>query len=265
MYSITPQLYTAPCWMNLARGDMNYNTSRFTQVTTTHQNNTDVTILTLEGDRVTLSSSSQSQATYIAYDSLALSKGRLTRLQGEIFGLNTNDELSISVDGDLNKQELKDIAKAIKAIGTIIRDFLYGNIGYAVAKALKIIGLESIVSLEASMQCEQTVSLGQLSLTDTASSSPELAEDTASKGNNAIVSEHIGKVTDRIAEVIKESGVRPRRLRKPIRKLFSHLFRELSQENTRDSLKVAIAKLITSNLADKIKDLSEAGENNGNE
>ena len=87
MYSITPPLSTTPDYMSLDTGDMDYNTSQFTRVTAWHQKNTDVTILTAENDKVTLLSSSQSQATYVAYDSLAPTKVELTWFQGESFGL----------------------------------------------------------------------------------------------------------------------------------------------------------------------------------
>ena len=258
MYSITPD------HMDLDTGGINYSTLQSTHLTTSRQQSADVTIVTAEGDKVVFSSSSQFQATYVTYDSFARTKGEFALFQGESFDLNTNRELIISVDGDLNKQELKDIKKALRTIGKIMRDFLSGDIGHAVAKALKIGKLESILSFEASLQFEQSISLEQQLVTEATSSPPEIAEDITSKGKMTAL-EHINNLTDKMTEVVKDSGVKPTKLVRPINKLFSHLFKGLFRDNPPDSPKLAIAKLIKSNLLDRIEHLSETEEDKGTE
>lgn len=264
MYSITPYHSTNPDRTGLDTGGINYNTLQSTNLTTSRQQSADVTIVTPEGDKVVFSSSSQFQATYVTYDSFAHTKGEFTLFQGKSFDLNINRELIISVDGDLNKQELKDIKKALRTIGKIMRDFLSGDIGHAVANALKIGKLESILSLEASLQFEQNISLEQQLVTETISSLPEIAEDITSKGK-MIALEHINNLTDEMTEVVKDLGVKPAKLVRPIHRLFSHLFKEYSKEDPLDSPRLAIAKLIKSNLLDRIEHLSETEEDKGTE
>jgi len=264
MYSITPYHSTNPDRTGLDMGDINYNTLQSTHLETSQKQSADVTIVTPEGDKVVFSSSSQFQATYVTYDSFAHTKGEFTLFQGKSFDLNINRELIISVDGDLNKQELKDIKKALRTIGKIMRDFLSGDIGHAVAKALKIGKLESILSLEASLQFEQNISLEQELVTETTSSLPEIADAIMPKGGITAL-EHIKNLTDKITEVVKDSGVKPAKLVRPIHKLFSHLFKGLFRDNPPDSPRLAIAKLIKSNLLDRIEHLSETEEYKGTE
>ena len=158
MHSIAPSHSITPVQASLDTGGTNYSISQSAQFTTSHHQNTDITIFTAEGDKVTLSSTSQFQATCATYNSFARTKGEFTWSRGQSLDLNISRELSILVDGDLDKQELKDINKAIKTIEKIMRDFLSGDIGNAVAKALRISKLESISSLEADLQFEQSIS-----------------------------------------------------------------------------------------------------------
>jgi len=68
-----------------------------------------------------------------------------------------------------------------------------------------------------------------------------------------------------MTDVVKDSGVKPAKLVRPINKLFSHLFKGLFRDNPPDSPKLAIAKLIRSNLLDRIEHLSETEEDKGTE
>jgi hypothetical protein len=138
-----------------------YNTSELNRVTRSLEQHADVTLVTAEGDRVTLSSGSQAQVTYATYEDLRYMRGRFAEFHSETLGLEVSREYSILVDGDLNEKELRDIRKAVRAIEKIMRDFLSGDIAHAAAKAMKIGKLESISSLDASLQFERSLSVEQ--------------------------------------------------------------------------------------------------------
>jgi hypothetical protein len=264
MFSVIPYHSIIPYHTSLDTGGINYSTSQFTRVPTSHQQNTDAAIVTAEGDTVALSWGSEIQATYAAYNSFTRITGESTRLQAQGLLFEIDRELSISVDGNLNRQELKDIKEAIKTIDSIMRDFLSGDIADAVAKALEIPELESISSLKASLEFEQSVSLKQQLVTDISSSSPKPLEAITQKGDIAAL-EDINKLTDKMTKVVQDSGVNPANLLKPIRKVFSQLLKELSKENPLDSLKPATAKLIMSDLLKRIQHLPQIEENRGTE
>jgi hypothetical protein len=262
MHSIVPYCSVTPDPTNLDTGARNYCTSQLTHVTASHQQNTDVTIMTAEGDKVTLSSSSQSQATFTTYDGFARTVGASAWFQAKRLDIDVARELSISVEGNLDEQELKDIEKAMRAIGRIVRDFLSGRIDRAVARALRICNLESISSLNANLRYEQTVSLTQQLVTEVSSPPPELAEDITSRPN-PVALEPIDKVIDKMIDVVQDSGVKPAKLRKPIRGLFAKLLKELPREDLLDSPQHAIAKHIKTELLDRIEHLSEKEGNKG--
>jgi len=264
MALVNPYCSFIPYQTSLESGEINYSTSQFTRATTSHQQNTDATIVTAEGDRVTLSWSSHFQATYTIYNSLARITGESTWLQGNEFLLETDRELTISVDGDLNWRELRDIQKAIKTIDSIIRDFLSGDIAHAVAKGLKIAQLESLSSLEASARFEQSVCLEQQLVTEITPCPPEPAEGITPKSDMTAL-EDIYRLTDKMMKVVQDSGVKPADLLKPLRKVFSQLSKELSREDHPDSPKLAKAELIKSDLLNRIEHLSEMEKNRGTE
>ena len=85
----------------------------------------DITIYTDEGDKITISSNEQSHAQYLTYEGLArkrisgdyqghtVRRETLAMFKGERFEFENSRSISISVDGDLDEQELKDIKQAI--------------------------------------------------------------------------------------------------------------------------------------------------------
>jgi hypothetical protein len=251
-----------PYQTSLESGETNYSTSQFTRTTTSHQQDMDATIVTAEGDRVTLSWSSQSQATYTIYNSLARTTGESTWVQGSEFLLETDRELAISVDGDLNWRELRDIQKAIKTINSIIRDFLSGDIALAMAKGFKIAQLESLSSLEASARFEQSVCLEQQFVAQITRCPPQPAEAITPKGDMSAL-EDIYRLTDRMMRVVQDSGVKPANLLKPLRNVFSQLSKDLSRDDHRNSPNLAKAELIKSNLLNRIEHLAEIEKNRG--
>jgi len=128
MNSINPYATTISQQPDFSANSRIYNELLLTRIETSNQQNKDITIVTDEGDRVTISSSFQSQAVYSTYkgisqytvsatsENLGMEKNQLTMFEGETFDYENDRNFSISVDGDLNKQELKSIKKAVKNI-----------------------------------------------------------------------------------------------------------------------------------------------------
>ena len=83
MCSITPYRCITPVHTNLDTRGRNCSISELTQVTSSHQQKTGVSIVTAEGDTVTLSSSSQVQGTYATYEAFRYTRRDLTGFQAE--------------------------------------------------------------------------------------------------------------------------------------------------------------------------------------
>jgi hypothetical protein len=229
-----------------------YNMLQLARVGVSRQQDTDITIVTDEGDKVTISYDTELQAGYMIYDSLASTKGDLASSKGEVFGFHASRELTISVEGDLNKQELKDIKKAMKGIERVMKDFLSGNTGHAITDASKMGSLESISSIEASVQLEQSVYLERRSMASVSYSPPEMTGDSG-PGVGIRPPENVSNAVDQMSNIIRNSRVKPGKMIKPIQKFFTHLFERLSREGFKDSPILKASRLIESDLLKNIE------------
>ena len=237
-----------------------------TRVETSNQQNKDITLVTEEGDRVTISSSFQSQAVYSTYEgisqytvsatseNLAMENTELAMFEGEKFEYENTRNFSISVDGDLNEQELKAIKKAVKIIDKIMTDILYGkNIPEALAKAVEISNLSSIASLEANYQYEKTVLVEQTAIQEAVTYSKDgLAENIALPNNNEL---SIENPIDEMITAVKDSGVKPSKFKKPIKKLFSNILNNLPENDHQNKSRAHLAKRIGTDLINRIDQL----------
>jgi len=168
MNTITPypSNMTDPSAFNASR----YSNQMLTQASVSQQQNKDITLYTDEGDKVTISSGQQSQAFYSNYagfsnerisgsfDSYAFNQYKTAPFQDEAFRYENGQHLSISVDGNLNEQERKDIRKAIKTIDKIMTKVLKGgDINKGLAKALRLVNRGSISAIEANYSYEKSI------------------------------------------------------------------------------------------------------------
>jgi hypothetical protein len=193
-------------------------------------------------------------------------RGCFAEFHGETFGLEVSREYSIVVDGDLNEKELRDIRKAVRAIEKIMRDFLSGDIAHAAAKAIKISQLESISSLDASLQFERSLSVEQ-QVTGYVASEPIEPEEDMTVMGDTITPGHIDKLAGDVSQVVRHSGVKPAKLFKPIQGVFSRLIKEMpgTQTGFVGRPRLQAAKLIELHLLERIKQLIEDWQNTGEE
>jgi hypothetical protein len=124
--------------------------SRQTSVNARERLDTGLTIQTLEGDIVTLSSNRFSEFNSFEYNSKGEIKtdsgnARISQHIQEIT-LTTGEQFSFSVEGDLNEQELADIAAIVKGVDGIASEVAEGDMDEAVEKAMSM-GSYSSVSM----------------------------------------------------------------------------------------------------------------------
>ena len=116
-----------------------------------------VTIVTAEGDKVTLSASSERQLEFATYNARGFIRGnRSTQSQA------VRNSLSVSVEGDLSREELHDIRKAIKTIGHVANELAEGDVDGAARQAEKLQRLDSLAGIEAEVEVKQEVTVEKL-------------------------------------------------------------------------------------------------------
>jgi hypothetical protein len=120
----------------------------------------DIVIQTQEGDRVTLSSSTYEAGGYRAYEAFAMGKNAAVRQYGESVWFESRRGLSLSVTGDLNEEELKDIHKILQTLDKMMNALANGDLEGALAGSAKFTGIDSIASFFADMRICASVAVG---------------------------------------------------------------------------------------------------------
>ncbi len=246
----------------LQRWDLGANITNelhLTRIAASSQRSKEITLFTEEGDKVTISSAEQRQMGYSTYEAMsfralfgteenpAVVGDQLVRLQGERVEFETSGSLVISVEGDLNERELKDIKEALKIIDKLMRHVLTrGDISESIDKVLRLGSLDSISSIEANYQYERTMFIERDVVKEgTTYSSNELPEDIAEAGDNGLGLEDL---SEQIKKIIVNSGVKPTQFVKPLKRLFSNIIKELRDDRPQNKPKIRLAKLMEKRL-----------------
>src|SRR6185295_14276096 len=104
----------------------------------------DITIVTREGDTVTLSSSKSAELSFATYSALGQAGKASASLSGMTAELQRSTSLSISFAGDLNKEELMDIRRALQTFQKAAHDVLTGHAEKAASRTAKLAKLDQI-------------------------------------------------------------------------------------------------------------------------
>jgi hypothetical protein len=118
-------------------------------------------IETSEGDLVTLSASSFSELDAFMYDSAGVVRTEAgTALYSEQqrgITLASGQSFSFTVEGDLNKEELKDIESILKGLDGVISEMRQGDMGDALKEAMKLGDYDTVSSYAADITYERSV------------------------------------------------------------------------------------------------------------
>jgi hypothetical protein len=255
-------------------------TSQSSQAKISSQRSIDLSLVTAEGDKVTLSANAAFQAGYATYNSQGTLNGVTSVSQGESFEASLEREFSISVEGDLNKQELKDIRKALKNIIKIAKKFFKGDLDNAFVKALRLRPPDTIASLDASFQTSVSASFAQqvsqisTGVPEQAPSSSSLTHEPPDLGpqSNGQIAEapeaspepitlkRSVDLVNAFTKEVQESNVNLFKVGKQIGKFLDRLFNKLGHLNSSDEGKVRLANLIKKGFEHNFKDLKESEE-----
>ena len=142
----------------------------------------DLTVTTREGDRVTISAS---QTTMVGAAGATGADGTTAAALVK----STSSSLSISVDGDLSKDELADLKQVLKALGQAgqrerARGLLRGHHGHRRGQ-----DLDTIASISASVTSSLTVVGGTLVTASAIATPPEVSESDEATADKAVAPE----------------------------------------------------------------------------
>jgi hypothetical protein len=250
MASVAALASIVPDLTNLATDRENVGTTALTKVSVSQQRNTGITLTTAEGDTVTFTSSSEFEASLSSYDYRGSLSGETLHMLIRSFDYSASRDFFISVDGDLNPQELRDIRKAMRQINRIMRSFLAGDLDRAMNKVLKLGNLESIASLEASLQFSRSVSIVQQAAVEKAPGRNDSGESGSSP--ELITHTTVKNLVHQTMHIVNHSGIDSARLMRPLDGMFSHYSKELSNEGHRAAPKLKLLSLIKSDILNRL-------------
>lgn len=228
-----------------------------TRVSAMDQKSADIEIVTREGDRVTLSTDSLSKMFNYTYNEQGYMNGEMTASSFEVFGVYSSQEVALSVEGDLNEEEMADIMSILDKIENLAGDFFAGELDEAVAKALQFGDMGSVVAVEANLQYVYSVSAEESFMVTGPSTSSELPGKAPADGK-LITAVSIKGFLEKMIEVLKESKVEEDKLEKVLPENIEEIFKKSIEEDDNDGLKNKLAKYIESELLKRLSDKSEA-------
>lgn len=230
----------------------------------------DIKIVTAEGDKVTLSSDHHSEATLLTYEHLAYSNSGYAAEEGQLVDFNEQRNVSVSVEGALNDEELADIQALLSDLGRMLKDFLTGpSEGSVEEDSADLSRYGSLSAFEADFEYHaslQVLNLEAAQLTVQATGRPQLSEampamrpaaSVASAGAESpqpaapaataavftpeeqpapvvaleaapkAVASETDEAARALARKVKDSGLRPRRFMKLLKKFLRGLMKEM--------------------------------------
>jgi hypothetical protein len=225
-----------------------------------------ITLHTREGDTVTLSMDREIVAVYGRDARLAIDRqyamtpdgdhfdhDRVAAETREWFGFEASQEISVTVEGDLSREEMRDIRKALRRIDRLIgKSFdpeAAGRQGHGSAGLSR---LDTVAGIEVDVRQSRTILAAQSSAVATLSygTDGQATESLVQPEEPAVPAWQT--VADDATEIVEETGIAPERFVDPLRDLFGHWARKMKH---RRSPFHPMIKMMETRVMDHLKSL----------
>ena len=153
--------------------------NRLTQVQAATHTSADITLVTAEGDKVTLSTDAVMQAAYTRYDARGRLRGYGLERHAETFQLASANDISLQIEGDLNDAERADIEQALGTIEKFAADFFNGKGDEAPNQIFNLGNLNTLRSIDTTLEFSQSLTVSQQTETRVVAAAPPVLEPNA--------------------------------------------------------------------------------------
>lgn len=134
--------------------------------------NAAISLITADGDKVTLSASSALLATHTTYDYLGRIEGQSLAAHAEKLQISSSSEFAVTVEGELDPEELADINKLLDAIETTAAAVFSGKPDGLLKSFADVGELDSIASFQAALNYSRNTSAERATSIASASEAP---------------------------------------------------------------------------------------------
>ena len=221
---------------------------------------TDITITTDEGDTVTLSMASAMQTHAGIYRSDSYADGRAVSSQTAFFEFSSSQNMAIGVKGNLNEEELEDIREAVKAIASMIDDFLSGDLQEMAKDGELLKDLDTISNLDAAFSYERQVLYGEQEKVRISGMAPEKDDHFHRRGHGRLrrLMNRIDRLTDDMTEKVKGFRGHRDRLAGSVKDLLGRYRDGEVDSAPTDKMGRDVSRTIQTEFVKKIQTLSES-------
>jgi hypothetical protein len=257
-----------------------YQSSRLNRLSVSEEQQADFDIVTAEGDRVTLSSDYSAAASLVTYEHLALSDSGYRHIEAQMLNFQMEQDIAVTVEGDLNPQELADIKALVSDLGAMFKEFLTSDGQEPPGVDEDFSRLSSLKSVQA--QFEYSASVEYLSAHADemtigspvpARSLPEPAASVAAAAQNAApaidltpvatplpLPAETAPIADRMTQKVRDSGVKSQKILKLLKKFLKQFLKGLGAQGAGDAEKVKPGESILENFFDQVGKLPAESE-----
>jgi hypothetical protein len=145
-----------------------------------------VSVVTAEGDKVTFSLDVETDFRYLNYQYKAQFDDKSLEIKGEYAESSISQTGGLTVEGDLNEQEVADLTKLFKNVTSIFRKFFRGQDEQAVAKTAKLAerfgNFSSLGELDLSVDVTRSVTVLAAQLATQQAAEPAVLPSAPTKG-----------------------------------------------------------------------------------
>ncbi len=193
-----------------------------------------LSFLTTEGDRVSISAGSESRFSFDSYTAQGLTEGQAVDIRNQQSNTSLRSDFSLLVEGDLNEQELADIEAFIQTAENLFNNLRSGNVDEAAETALSLGDLESLSTAALFFRQETTVSL-QARSTELIAQGNETSQPSQGRGFAAGQGgPPIENFLERIRKAQEQFQINPDTLATRLPTLLSTLIDSLDQPNSQE-------------------------------
>lgn len=196
---------------------------------------TDIELVTAEGDKVTLSVGSRAAGLYAAVeDARTDDSGAMAYNNSELTMGLYQREMSFTVEGDLSAAERRDINKALKTLDKMMNRFVNGKMRPAAAQARKLQGLNTIAGLTVHISAESrtlTATRSQAAATYDRLGMPSVPLAEAPESVISVPGPETDGVADAMAEEIRSAPIPAHRMMQFVNQLLDDYRRQTEDLN----------------------------------
>ena len=219
---------------------------------------TDISLVTAEGDRVTISAKSTLQADFVGYDYRGRLNGNEVSVSGRSLQVSAENSFAIAVEGDLSEEELADIEKLVAKIEKLGSDFFSQPLEDSLTQTLDLGNLDSISSFAANLRYEQQLTIARvvkekIAVPPASSTAPNAGQI----GSSEISEESVINFIKKLLDEVKDSQVDKEKAAEHLPRFLSQLFKKLAKEFTFDEPKLKLADHIHQKVTQGLEQLRE--------